>query len=485
MNMNRKKRQRSENWLEEDKITLKDLVRERGHAIENKNTDTSTNATKVAAWNDLKESHSRPRRLGARALHSSPKARPKLAHAPKDRPAVHLRAKSVCLADRPRSQYVRSVHSADANRSRYPEKQSVRTRPPRAGAKRAPKPCEIVVRQQKRNVIDKVPLKLSIQNISIPTRYDRRSTSKHPQSTSTVDNKPKISDSKQVGESRRLCQTVDVSKGTENRLLLQISEAEQVADFERILNANAALWERDQGHVWRGSVAAHTPSASLLPRPRSTYSLQAASQAYHQLFQQHEQAVQPLVERYRRQPVDEPACPTPSFLGDNWYENLHDLSQFYEDDQDLQKEIETITDRLIADEVHVSESSHKRNRNFKVNLTDLIGLHVNGEGLSPPCRDERAPSPEPEALTAQGKEWLSPSMSTPDQRPTNDPDINVDRLINNLDAVRIDCDANVPRITFSNCCDGWPKGDTPGNSDVAVHLSVPSVDSTDESRPPL
>ncbi|CAG5038832.1 unnamed protein product [Parnassius apollo] len=48
-----KKRQRSENWLEEDKHLLMDLVRERVSVIENQNTDTNTNSKKLAAWADL------------------------------------------------------------------------------------------------------------------------------------------------------------------------------------------------------------------------------------------------------------------------------------------------------------------------------------------------------------------------------------------------------------------------------------------------
>ncbi|CAH0584090.1 unnamed protein product [Chrysodeixis includens] len=50
------KRQRSENWLEEDKIILKELIRERVLILENKNTDANTNAKKVAAWHDLRTS---------------------------------------------------------------------------------------------------------------------------------------------------------------------------------------------------------------------------------------------------------------------------------------------------------------------------------------------------------------------------------------------------------------------------------------------
>ncbi|XP_045769905.1 uncharacterized protein LOC123870592 isoform X2 [Maniola jurtina] len=48
-----KKRERSENWLSEDKNLLMKLVRERVAVIENKNTDTNTNSKKQAAWADL------------------------------------------------------------------------------------------------------------------------------------------------------------------------------------------------------------------------------------------------------------------------------------------------------------------------------------------------------------------------------------------------------------------------------------------------
>ncbi|KAL0902468.1 hypothetical protein ABMA27_000326 [Loxostege sticticalis] len=45
------KRQRTENWLEEDKYLLKELVKERENAIK-KETDTYTIKRKVAAWAD-------------------------------------------------------------------------------------------------------------------------------------------------------------------------------------------------------------------------------------------------------------------------------------------------------------------------------------------------------------------------------------------------------------------------------------------------
>ncbi|KAH9629530.1 hypothetical protein HF086_015860 [Spodoptera exigua] len=51
-----KKRQRSENWFEQDKILLTELVKEKVSDIENKNTDTNTNTKKQAAWGDLQSS---------------------------------------------------------------------------------------------------------------------------------------------------------------------------------------------------------------------------------------------------------------------------------------------------------------------------------------------------------------------------------------------------------------------------------------------
>ncbi|XP_063824436.1 uncharacterized protein LOC135088214 [Ostrinia nubilalis] len=65
---NKKKRQRSENWLEEDKNILMDLVRERVSIIENKNTDTNTNSKKLAAWADLLTSFNSMCTGGVRSL---------------------------------------------------------------------------------------------------------------------------------------------------------------------------------------------------------------------------------------------------------------------------------------------------------------------------------------------------------------------------------------------------------------------------------
>ncbi|XP_073947616.1 uncharacterized protein isoform X1 [Choristoneura fumiferana] len=48
-----KKRQRSENWQEHDKLLLKALIMENYEAIENKNTDANSNTRKVEAWIEL------------------------------------------------------------------------------------------------------------------------------------------------------------------------------------------------------------------------------------------------------------------------------------------------------------------------------------------------------------------------------------------------------------------------------------------------
>lgn len=261
-----------------------------------------------------------------------------------------------------------------------------------------------------------------------------------------------------------------------------------MSDFERILNSNAILWERARGHVWRGSVAAHTPSASLLPRPRSSYSLRTVSQAYHTLFRQHEESLQHLIDRHRQETAEHKNA-TSSLLENNWYENLQGLSEFYEDDQTLQKEIETITDRIIAEEVRSGEGGQTTARsNFNVNLAGLISLQVNGDGVSPTYRDDLGPSPEIDKLnTYDEKGWIAPSMSANcDEKYLQDnSETGIDGLAQNLNTIRIDCDGNVPTITFSNCCDGRSQADNQSNSEVLIHLAVPSINNVDEARPPL
>ncbi|XP_037292781.1 uncharacterized protein LOC115455662 [Manduca sexta] len=289
-----------------------------------------------------------------------------------------------------------------------------------------------------------------------------------------------------VDDNKRLCHTIGCGKETENKLLLQIREAEQVSDFERILNTNAILCERSRRHVWRGCGAAHKPSASVVPRPRSAYSLYAVSQAYHYLFRQHEESLQPLIDEYRQATVDEQnACPPTSLLGNKWLENLQDLSEFYEDDQALRKEVETISDRIVTEEVAAADESNRvnrRNKLFNVNLAGLIGLTVQGEGCSP-NRDDYGPSDVERAEIEE--EWLAPIMSANSDDQHDSQGENVDGITQNLNSVKIDSDGKVPTITFSNCCDNYTKNDLPDNTDVAIHLAVPSIDIIDESRPPM
>lgn len=51
----RSKRERAENWTEEERNLLKNLVNERFDIIENKNTDTATNMQKLEAWKEIWE----------------------------------------------------------------------------------------------------------------------------------------------------------------------------------------------------------------------------------------------------------------------------------------------------------------------------------------------------------------------------------------------------------------------------------------------
>lgn len=403
----------------------------------------------------------------------------KLAGIPRDtRHDIPLRAKSVCLSERPRSQYARTVRSADPNRLRYAEKY-YHQRPP-SKTKFIPKPSDIEVKHQKRKIVEKIPCAVSVQTLSIPMKYADTTKPRHSTSKQTkIDNRTKSRNPPKQVSDKRLCDTVGCGKGTENKLLLEISEADQVTDFERILNSNAILSERARGHVWRRCFA-NAPSAAVVPRPRSSYSLYTVSQTYHYLFQQHEESLQPLIDQYRQETSDKTSAIPDSLLGKNWYENLQDLSEFYEDDQALKEEIENITNRLISEEV-TTVSDEKRNINFNVNLTDLIGLHVNGEGCSP------VPAASPDIDRLEGdeeKEWLSPIMNG-NSDDSNQGIPNVDCLAQNLNSVKIDSDAKVPTITFSNCCDGCAKSDSPNNSEVVIHLTVPSVDSIDEARPPM
>ncbi|KAJ0173291.1 hypothetical protein K1T71_011467 [Dendrolimus kikuchii] len=393
---------------------------------------------------------------------------------------VPLRAQSVCLAERPRSKYDRAIRSADPNGTNYPAKKFRRQT---SYVETKSKSNTVVVKQQNRKIIQKVPFAVSVQNLSIPMKYADDPKPRHSNSVlcnrKPFDiNKTKSGNPpKQVAENKRLCHTTRCAKETENKLLLQISEAEQVSDFERILNSNAIANERVQRHVWRDCVAAHT-SASVVPRPRSAYSLYAVSQAYQYLFKQHEDSLQPLIDEYR-QATDEKTHPQPSILDSNWYDKLQDLTEFYEDDQALKDELQNITDHIITEEVKsVEDKSDKRYKNFNVNLAGLIGLHV--EGCSP-NREDIGPSPE---VDKQGEEWLRPIMSAPDDSQNSHHESTVDCLAQNLDSVKIDSDAKIPTITFSNCCDGYNRTELPNNTEV-IHLAVPSIDSINESRPPM
>ncbi|OWR55073.1 hypothetical protein KGM_206850 [Danaus plexippus plexippus] len=61
----------------------------------------------------------------------------------------------------------------------------------------------------------------------------------------------------------------------------------------------------------------------------------------------------------------------------------------------------------------------------------------------------------------------------------------LDCLVENLNTIQIVSDANVPTITFSNCCEARSQLDVPNNTEVVIHLTVPSIDSIQEARPPM
>lgn len=306
---------------------------------------------------------------------------------------------------------------------------------------------------------------------------------------------------KQVSE-KKLCQADAHGKETGSKLLLQISEADKVSDFERILNSNAILWERARGHVWYGTRPTDTPAVAV-SRPRSTYSLYAVSEAYHYLFRQHEESLQPLIDKYRKataagcEPSSSDSDAPQSILGRNLYDNLQDLSEFYEEDHTLREEIDAITDKIITEEAKEIDAEQKCNGtsvNFNVNLADLISLQVTGDSLSPvPNHDERGLSPEIDRRlynneTDDGKEWLSSIMNTnPNESRQNsqENDANVKNLTQNFATVNLQDNENIPTITFSNCSEDCPRSELPNNTNLTIHLTVPSISCIEETRPPI
>lgn len=391
---------------------------------------------------------------------------------PEFRSDIPLRAQSVSLAQRPQSNYGRTIKSADvSNRLRY-NKKLFHRRPKSTPPKKRRPVTKMPVKQQTRKTPEKVPCAVSVQTIAFPTPYADEPKTLSTSKRDDADTRTKYSNPlKQVSANRKLCQTAGAT-GTANRLLLQINEAEQVGDFERILNSNAILCERTQRSVWH-RVAPDAPSATVLPRPHSTYSLRGVSEAYHYLFQQHEESLQPLIESYRRAAAEAPPGPSQSLLVRPWYDDLKDLSEFYEDDGSLKKEIETITDKIVEEEVKAAEETYTSQcRNFEVNLAGLIGLHVQGESLSPVHQG---------GGEDEDKEWPEQSMSADDSNKFD----GVEQLAQNLTEVALDSNEKLPKITFSNCCEGCPTADRPNNTEVVIHLTVPSVDSGDEARPPI
>ncbi|KAG7303321.1 hypothetical protein JYU34_011810 [Plutella xylostella] len=340
-----------------------------------------------------------------------------------------LRARSLSLAQRPRSQHGRPPRSAPA----APRGDLART--PTATPKRKPL-SKVLVKQQNRKLVQKQPCAVAVQTLSLPMRYADDPTLSSSKRRSRLCNEhdtyhTKSSNPlKQVRGNRKLCDTLGES-GTENRLLLQISEAEQVADFERILNSNAILWSRSVGPAWRSADS---------PRPRSGYSLPAVTRAHLALT--------------RDLLLAAPAPPAPA--------DLRDLSLYYDDDVALQRELSAAADRAAAAAAAAAEPL----RNFNVNLACLLGLQLGDCSPAPPHE----------------KEWLEPSMSADDKR--QDKLDCVDKLAQNLNSVKIDGNEKVPTITFSNCCETRSGSEATDNKSVEIHLAVPSVDSGVEARPP-
>lgn len=281
---------------------------------------------------------------------------------------------------------------------------------------------------------------------------------------------------KQVTGKRKTTQV----RETENKLLRQISEAEQVEDFERILNHNAILSHRSRGRSWRQVAGDWSAGAS---RPRSAFSVNAVTDAYYYLFKQHEEALEPLIEHHRNKEHHTPlGSPPHSILSNDWKQEVRHLAHFYDDDEEIKLEVEAITERVITDELE--KEPPRPSRNFNVNLAGLIGLHVTGETCSPLHARSDSVTPDVDRSEGEEKEWLTSSMSSDDKSAPQD-QRSVDNIAHKLKGVSLEGNGDVPTITFSNCCDNRVKGEAPGNQDVVIHLGVPSIESGVEARPPM
>lgn len=320
---------------------------------------------------------------------------------------VPIRTKSVSLNERPRSKYdrVKSAGQKQFHTSTEPDISKPRR-----------KPSVVTVKSRRKPPAAKTPCAVSIQTISLPMRFAGEQGLSHPpRSTRTSRARPHTSLHTQVSR------TADC---THNRLLLQISEAEQVADFERLLGVNAILYR---------------------PRPSSVYSLRAVTRAHHLLFRRHLDELRPLIEQYRRLRGCPPlAHPAPAPLT-----TLYDLSTFYDDDDALRRQLELVTDGIVAEQLRAGRE--------RLAHTAVVGRRA--------------------LCSPEG--WLAPSMSA-DRDEAAD---HVEEVVRSLDSVSLQ-DGGVPAITFSDCSEQKAR-DPPAAAPRTIHLTVPSVNSVDESRPPL
>lgn len=234
-----------------------------------------------------------------------------------------------------------------------------------------------------------------------------------------------------------------------SKTLAQISEADKVSDFERILNSNAILF----GARYTTAIA-DPASAEMFSdvsegdrrRPLSSYSLLNISETYNDLFQRHLDSLKTVPSR--KFSVES------NVSEGRMYEDLYNLPEYYDEDYIPIDQIVECSDDV--------KSSCCVSSNFNVNLSGLIS-----------GKDDRVTDEEwPFSMNAPGKS-----------------DADIGELERSLCQFHLDerdsSGREVPQITLSECPQ-CPSSKTPNRRmDNSFSLTVPSVDCDVESRPPV
>lgn len=232
-----------------------------------------------------------------------------------------------------------------------------------------------------------------------------------------------------------------------NRTLIEIREAKQASDFQRILGSNAILFgtARSLASPLFTEMYSDAPldDAVSRKRPSSSYSVWNVSETYNYLFQRHLDSLKTVLGDRLDDGLSLDSPNSVTVRDERLYEELYNLSEYYDE--------VCPPKRTESARAEVTPVVRNCANNFNVNLSDLISL---GECV----QDD------------------SLIMSTPDE------DLELERRIRQLRLTKSD----VPAITLTECREPSTPSPVPHNIDDSFTLNVPSVEcDVAESRPPL